>query len=150
MHFLFIFFFFNDTATTEIYTLSLHDALPIFVRFSRQNAIPGRWSLNAARSGSHCASARSQKESSSSGRLSATTNARGWEIFTYWVMTRRASASVANVEGSCATGGATPILSSASGEVSKITEKSRNVLEAHRREKTGSRRTSSSTGGTNT
>src|SRR5256885_5990978 len=27
----FIFFFFNDTATTEIYTLSLHDALPIFV-----------------------------------------------------------------------------------------------------------------------
>src|SRR2546430_12307989 len=26
----FIFFFFNDTATTEIYTLSLHDALPIF------------------------------------------------------------------------------------------------------------------------
>src|SRR2546426_9514965 len=26
----FIIFFFNDTATTEIYTLSLHDALPIF------------------------------------------------------------------------------------------------------------------------
>src|SRR2546426_12661666 len=26
---LYIFFFFNDTATTEIYTLSLHDALPI-------------------------------------------------------------------------------------------------------------------------
>src|SRR5258708_33027623 len=26
---LFSFFFFNDTATTEIYTLSLHDALPI-------------------------------------------------------------------------------------------------------------------------
>ena len=25
-------FFFNDTATTEIYTLSLHDALPIFPR----------------------------------------------------------------------------------------------------------------------
>src|SRR5256885_4229537 len=30
MHAMFcIFFFFNDTATTEIYTLSLHDALPI-------------------------------------------------------------------------------------------------------------------------
>src|SRR2546426_9899621 len=28
---LFFFFFFNDTATTEIYTLSLHDALPISV-----------------------------------------------------------------------------------------------------------------------
>src|SRR5438067_13505028 len=27
----FFFFFFNDTATTEIYTLSLHDALPICV-----------------------------------------------------------------------------------------------------------------------
>src|SRR2546430_17273583 len=29
---LFPFFFFNDTATTEIYTLSLHDALPICLR----------------------------------------------------------------------------------------------------------------------
>src|SRR3712207_7235680 len=28
------FFFFNDTATTEIYTLSLHDALPIYPAFS--------------------------------------------------------------------------------------------------------------------
>src|SRR2546425_12766436 len=28
----FVFFFFNDTATTEIYTLSLHDALPISPR----------------------------------------------------------------------------------------------------------------------
>src|SRR6266540_5298716 len=27
----FFFFFFNDTATTEIYTLSLHDALPILL-----------------------------------------------------------------------------------------------------------------------
>src|SRR3712207_9349517 len=32
-----LFFFFNDTATTEIYTLSLHDALPIS---SRLTAIP--------------------------------------------------------------------------------------------------------------
>src|SRR2546430_14550718 len=29
---IFFFFFFNDTATTEIYTLSLHDALPICLR----------------------------------------------------------------------------------------------------------------------
>src|SRR2546427_2569216 len=29
---IFFFFFFNDTATTEIYTLSLHDALPILCR----------------------------------------------------------------------------------------------------------------------
>src|SRR5215203_401675 len=33
-----LFFFFNDTATTEIYTLSLHDALPIF-RASRVGTI---------------------------------------------------------------------------------------------------------------
>src|ERR1022692_2497683 len=30
MFFIFFFFFFNDTATPEIYTLSLHDALPIY------------------------------------------------------------------------------------------------------------------------
>src|SRR2546426_5023480 len=30
LRFISVFFFFNDTATTEIYTLSLHDALPIF------------------------------------------------------------------------------------------------------------------------
>src|SRR5690349_23088049 len=30
-----LFFFFTDTATTEIYTLSLHDALPIFRRGRR-------------------------------------------------------------------------------------------------------------------
>src|SRR5215475_15813425 len=29
LYFSFLFFFFNDTATTEIYTLSLHDALPL-------------------------------------------------------------------------------------------------------------------------
>src|SRR2546429_5776896 len=35
------FFFFNDTATTEIYTLSLHDALPISGR-GRRRAEPAR------------------------------------------------------------------------------------------------------------
>src|SRR2546430_10344967 len=30
------FFFFNDTATTEIYTLSLHDALPIFAKVANR------------------------------------------------------------------------------------------------------------------
>src|SRR3712207_7343390 len=34
------FFFFNDTATTEIYTLSLHDALPIWVCLGRQSPCP--------------------------------------------------------------------------------------------------------------
>src|SRR3989442_5743196 len=39
----FSFFFFNDTATTEIYTLSLHDALPISDR--RQRPTPGHRQL---------------------------------------------------------------------------------------------------------
>src|SRR3712207_9496766 len=30
-----LFFFFNDTATTEIYTLSLHDALPIYYHYTQ-------------------------------------------------------------------------------------------------------------------
>ena len=33
-------FFFNDTATTEIYTLSLHDALPIFLPLSPPSLSP--------------------------------------------------------------------------------------------------------------
>src|SRR5256885_8434455 len=37
--FSFFFFFFNDTATTEIYTLSLHDALPISYRRARMVAL---------------------------------------------------------------------------------------------------------------
>src|SRR3989442_13162056 len=38
----FFFFFFNDTATTEIYTLSLHDALPILVVKEHTAAINNR------------------------------------------------------------------------------------------------------------
>src|SRR5258708_38516830 len=34
-----LFFFFNDTATTEIYTLSLHDALPILVDVARRAGV---------------------------------------------------------------------------------------------------------------
>src|SRR5258708_18373425 len=40
---LFRFFFFNDTATTEIYTLSLHDALPISLSPSRATDHHGRF-----------------------------------------------------------------------------------------------------------
>src|SRR2546430_13556427 len=43
------FFFFNDTATTEIYTLSLHDALPILPRGGDPGAAAGvRRGLGAA------------------------------------------------------------------------------------------------------
>src|SRR2546425_5004769 len=43
-----MFFFFNDTATTEIYTLSLHDALPISSCPDRRR---GRYRAGAARRG---------------------------------------------------------------------------------------------------
>src|SRR5690242_21719454 len=37
------FFFFNDTATTEIYTLSLHDALPIWLRLANPTQPSPHW-----------------------------------------------------------------------------------------------------------
>src|SRR2546430_7622540 len=42
------FFFFNDTATTEIYTLSLHDALPISDHWDCRSST--RWTMTAASS----------------------------------------------------------------------------------------------------
>src|SRR5256885_8594540 len=73
---LFLFFFFNDTATTEIYTLSLHDALPIsrscFVAaiFASRRA-SALWSTSAlivwsmrASSSARCSSARSEEHTS--------------------------------------------------------------------------------------
>src|SRR5438876_4527739 len=39
---MFVVFFFNDTATAEIYTLSLHDALPIYVLPPGAGRSPGR------------------------------------------------------------------------------------------------------------
>src|SRR2546429_3841153 len=51
------FFFFNDTATTEIYTLSLHDALPIFrANQTAAAALPARllsWHRQRVRSEEH-------------------------------------------------------------------------------------------------
>src|SRR5258708_18778504 len=47
-----LFFFFNDTATTEIYTLSLHDALPISLAGRRRHqGIRGRLQPPAAAAG---------------------------------------------------------------------------------------------------
>src|SRR5260370_20714533 len=43
------FFFFNDTATTEIYTLSLHDALPICSALTMRGVQAARPSLYALR-----------------------------------------------------------------------------------------------------
>src|SRR2546430_13223846 len=63
--FFFFFFFFNDTATTEIYTLSLHDALPISNSFSdkspisRASSTPSR-KARAPRSEEHTSELQSQ------------------------------------------------------------------------------------------
>src|ERR1043166_9850970 len=47
MYLVCVFFFFNDTATTEIYTLSLHDALPIWQQRQREKdeCVPEHLSL---------------------------------------------------------------------------------------------------------
>src|SRR5256885_15473449 len=47
----FFFFFFNDTATTEIYTLSLHDALPIYTCCSRWSGGTGSGASGAPQRG---------------------------------------------------------------------------------------------------
>src|SRR2546427_4298205 len=65
------FFFFNDTATTEIYTLSLHDALPIFIRSQEatRSAISG--SMSARRSTrSTCLDRKSTRLNSSHSQIS--------------------------------------------------------------------------------
>src|SRR2546422_2212263 len=46
---MFTFFFFNDTATTEIYTLSLHDALPISDPQDRDPVAPARLPVHGVR-----------------------------------------------------------------------------------------------------
>src|SRR6266513_5933876 len=52
-----LFFFFNDTATPEIYTLSLHDALPILSRCPK-------WSWKASRPIFLCTAKRSEEHTS--------------------------------------------------------------------------------------
>src|SRR5574342_1349263 len=57
--FCFFFFLFNDTATTEIYTLSLHDALPICARRASPQLADGR-----GRRTSTCVTPRSEEHTS--------------------------------------------------------------------------------------
>src|SRR6266480_7112249 len=76
----FLFFFFNDTATTEIYTLSLHDALPFSPLTTVRSGVssrfsPGRIALTASRPGCPTTSATNRIRNSSelTGQLSAKT-----------------------------------------------------------------------------
>src|SRR2546427_9201508 len=62
-----MYFFFNDTATTEIYTLSLHDALPIWFLF-----VWPRAGQALARSAASTSSARSVRTSCSAASWRAT------------------------------------------------------------------------------
>src|SRR5258708_30900370 len=52
-----LFFFFNDTATTEIYTLSLHDALPISASCRTPGGARGAGTCSSARSPARCSCA---------------------------------------------------------------------------------------------
>src|SRR5215211_9231164 len=63
LSFLLLFFFFNDTATTEIYTLSLHDALPILrAPMSPTTCRPSSSGCGRARSEEHTSELQSHSE----------------------------------------------------------------------------------------
>src|SRR2546429_1563719 len=75
LHFFFFFFFFNDTATTEIYTLSLHDALPIssarnMARLRRLSSPAPSWSSGLRRIMKNKADRKSTRLNSSHGYIS--------------------------------------------------------------------------------
>src|ERR1035437_11163087 len=56
------FFFFNDTATTEIYTLSLHDALPICLKWIWESSPPSSYvTLGRTRSEEHTSELQSRQ-----------------------------------------------------------------------------------------
>src|SRR6185312_17334575 len=61
---IFFFFFFNDTATTEIYTLSLHDALPISPRANASSCFcpTDRVDPRSVRSAEHTSELQSRSE----------------------------------------------------------------------------------------
>src|SRR2546430_3462661 len=77
--FSFFFFFFNDTATTEIYTLSLHDALPISSRPMRwRRWCSTRW---AARSRGSSKGIRSRLRDRKSTRLNSSHSQISYAVF---------------------------------------------------------------------
>src|SRR5690348_17850790 len=74
------FFFFNDTATTEIYTLSLHDALPIWSgsRFRPFSSTSTSW---PARASSHAATLPPAPEDRKSTRLNSSHPSISYAVF---------------------------------------------------------------------
>src|SRR5947208_12266709 len=100
-----IFFFFNDTATTEIYTLSLHDALPSSTctprsrRWARPCSAPRRASPASTRSEEHTSELQSpdhlvcrlllEKKKSEYHRLRRLRNCRRYQRSTWQLLDRR-------------------------------------------------------------
>src|SRR5256885_7982511 len=68
------FFFFNDTATTEIYTLSLHDALPISSRSRRWREPPRGRSRRRYRHTTRCRAAGSTRSEEHTSELQSPCN----------------------------------------------------------------------------
>src|SRR5712691_12512576 len=71
----FFFFFFNDTATTEIYTLSLHDALPNSP--SSNSGWLGRWCPSGSSLATKCPSSRDRKST----RLNSSHSQTSYDVF---------------------------------------------------------------------
>src|SRR5256885_6381594 len=69
-----IFFFFNDTATTEIYTLSLHDALPIWILRRRRRRAASKGSAERARATRRLAPARRSRSEEHTSELQSPCN----------------------------------------------------------------------------
>src|SRR3712207_7326056 len=69
-HITYLFFFFNDTATTEIYTLSLHDALPIWERIRFTGSPPPGRSSAGGRSRTSRSDRKSTRLNSSHANIS--------------------------------------------------------------------------------
>src|SRR2546429_4843832 len=80
----YFFFFFNDTATTEIYTLSLHDALPIFFLLnlldfhSRRGRAPAHFARAQANAVAH---RRAQRRDRKSTRLNSSHGYISYAVF---------------------------------------------------------------------
>src|SRR5260221_5812064 len=72
------FFFFNDTATTEIYTLSLHDALPICLRGRCQREGPLPPARHPGGAGGRSARARGDRKST---RLNSSHTVISYAVF---------------------------------------------------------------------
>src|SRR5437588_10607891 len=64
VHIMHTIFFFNDTSTTDIYTLSLHDALPIFTLAAVRTRIPRARSFGAGTSAKSSFPVRSEEHTS--------------------------------------------------------------------------------------